>query len=370
MLCMNKKFSQSEDMNDVLPDFIDQIKKDSDMTELSASSQKELWNRIDKENKSNKRRMVKLFVWGGSIAASICLLLVAGWYVLSHSQPEAYDYASVMQRFESMSDTSDDVQLVISNNLKITIEGKDAQLDYREEGWVDINQNEKMEVKKDIEDEKTVFNQLVVPAGKRSTLTFDDGTKIWINSGSKLVYPVNFSKQKREIFLDGEIYLDVVSDAERPFIVHTGTLDVKVLGTQFDVSAYADQPDIKVVLVSGNVEIHENGASMEILKPNQMFSYNDNKHEYSISIVEVSDYIAWKDGYYPFYQQDLGTVLTKLSNYYDVQFKWDENTEKLSCSGKLDLKEDIREVINALEKTAPIEIRKTSEREYTVIVKH
>jgi len=367
---MNKKFSQSEDMNKILSEFIELVKKDSEMPELSTSAQKELWIRIGKENKSNKRLLVKLLVWSGSIAASICFLLITHHYVFSPAQPEIVNYATVMQRFESMPETSGDVQLVLSNNRKITIEGEEAQLDYREEGWVDINQCEKMEVKKEVEDEKTVFNQLIVPVGKRSSLTFNDGTHVWINSGSKLVYPVNFTEQKREIFVDGEIYLEVRSDAERPFIVHTGVLDIKVLGTQFNVSAYADQSELKVVLVSGKVEIQQHNASMEILQPNQLFSYNELRHDFVVSTVDVSDYIAWKDGYYPFHQQDLGTVLAKLSNYYDVQFKWDMQIKELICSGKLDLKENLQEVFNTLEKTAPIKINKISEREYTVVLKH
>ena len=340
------------------------------MPELSASSQKELWRRIDKENKSNKRRRpVKLLVWSAGIAASICLFVVAGWYIFSHPQPESVDYAAVMQRFESMPDTSGDVQLVLSSNRKITIEGNETHLDYNEEGRININKKEKIEVNADIESEKNIYNQLVVPPGKRSMLTFNDGTSVWINSDSKLIYPVNFEKHKREIFVEGEIFLDVTSDTDRPFYVQTSLISVKVLGTQFNVSAYTDHSDCQVVLVSGKVEIQQHNTAMEILQPNQMFSYDDNKHEYSVSNVDVSDYIAWKDGYYPFYQQDLSTVLAKLSSYYNVQFSWDEKIKELNCSGKLDLKEDLQEVLSTLENTAPIIINKTSERKYKVIVK-
>lgn len=363
------KLTQPEPADNFLQEFIKLIKKDSDMPGLSLSEQKELRNRIDHKNKSYDRRYVRLLVWSGSVAASICLLILVGRYMFSPPQPATVDYAGVMQSFGSTDDTSDNVQLVLSNNRTITIEGKESQLVYEEEGWVNINKNEKMAVKENADSEQAIFNQLIVPAGKRSMLTFNDGTRIWINSGSKLVYPVNFEQHKREVFVEGEIYLAVSTDPKRPFVVRTGTFDVKVLGTQFNVSAYTDQPDLQVVLVSGEVEIQQNGHAKEILKPNQMFSYSEKRQESSVSAVDVSDYIAWKDGYYPFYRQDLGTVLAKLSKYYDVQFTWNEKIRELSCSGKLDLKEDLQEVLSALEKTAPVEIRKTSEREYTVIVK-
>jgi len=363
------KLAQSDDIDNVLYEFIQSIQKDSDMEKLSLSEQKEIWKRIECKNKFHDRRIIRRLVWSGSIAASICLLIIAGWHLFSSPQPVSDNYATVMQSFDSVDNYSHNVQLVLSNHKKIAIEGKEAQLDYKEEGWVNINNNVKMDVTESMADEKVVFNQLVVPVSKRSFITFQDGTRVWINSGTKLVYPVNFEKNKREIFVEGEIYLDVNSEPERPFIVRTATIEVKVLGTQFNVFANANPSDLQVVLISGEVEIQQNGVSKEILKPNQMFSYNENRQEFTTSNVDVTDYIAWKDGYYPFYRQDLGTVLTKLSNYYHVKFKWDKKIGELSCSGKLDLKENLQEVLSVLEKTAPIEILKTSEREYTVIVK-
>ena len=363
------KLNQPEPTDDILQEFIQHIRKDSDMQGLSSSEHKELWNRIACKNKYHDQRFVRMLVWSGSIAASICIFVVAGWYMFSPSQPIMVDYESVMKNFNQIGDTLDNVQLVLSNNQKITIEGEEVHVDYEEEGWVNINKNEKMEVKEDVQGEQAVYNQLVVPAGKRSMLTFSDGTRVWLNAASKLVYPVNFEKNKREIFVEGEIYLEVNPDPKWPFVVRTSRLDVKVLGTQFNVSAYSDQSDLQVVLVSGAVEIQREGVSKEILKPNQLFSYNENNKEFSTSFVDVADYIAWKDGYYPFYHQDLSIVLATLSKYYGVQFQWDKKINELSCSGKLDLKENLQEVLNTLEKTAPIEIRKISEKEYTIIVK-
>jgi len=363
------KETSKEQSDGELLEFIKHIKKDSDMQGLSLSEQEELKERIDRKNKYYDQRFRRLWIWSGSVAASICLLF-SGWYAFSHFQTKTFDYAGVMQKFESGTEAAENVQLLLSKDKKIAIEGKETQVDYSKEGCVDINKKEKVEVKKEDKDEKTIFNQLVVPAGKRSMLTLNDGTKVWINSGSKLVFPVNFEKNKREIFAEGEIYLDVTHDPDRPFIVHTQSIDMKVLGTQFNVSAYTDEPNLQVVLVSGKVEIRENGNSKEILKPNQMFSYNKENHDFSTSPVNVTDYTAWKDGYYIFNSKNLGIVFTKLSKYYNVHFKCDEKINELICSGKLDLKDNLQEVLSLLEKAAPtIKIQNTSESEYTVIVK-
>ena len=363
------KLTRIEQADNKLSEFVKHIKKDSDMPELPLSERKELLTRIDNENSNHEWRFVRLSVRVGSIVASICIIMAAGWYILSTSQPPELDYLKVMQSFTTTDDPSGKVQLVLSDNRQIPIEGEEAQIDYKEDGWVNINKNEKIVVDENIGDENPEFNQLIVPTGKRSMLTLNDGTRVWINYSTKLVYPVHFEKDKREIFVEGEIYLDVIPDSERPFIVHTGTVDVKVLGTQFNVSAYADRSELQVVLVSGEVEIHKNGTPKETLKPNQMFSCNEESQNCLITMVDVSEYIAWKDGYYTFYQQDLGIVLAKLSKYYNVQFIKDEKIKDFSCSGKLDLKNDLRKVLNTLEKTAPIEIRETSEREYSVNVK-
>lgn len=358
-------------MDKISPEFIKNMKKDSDMPELSLHEQNELWNQILNKNKRHDSRFKRLLLWSGSVAASISIILAVNGYMSSGTQPETVNYQMAMQSFKPARNISDNVLLVLSDHRKIQIKGEEAQLDYEEEGWVSINKNDKIEVSEEKSDEKVVFNQIVVPVGKHSLLTFEDGTRIWINSGSRLVYPVKFEEHKREVFIDGEIFLDVNSNPDRPFIVHTSAFNVKVLGTQFNVSAYSDQPDLQVVLVDGEVEIHQEGVPKETLKPNQMFSYNEELLDGFISTVDVTDYVAWKDRYYSFHRQELGLVLAKLSKYYNVQFEWEENKKlkELSCSGKLDLKNDIKEVLKALENTAPIEIRKVSEREYSVIDK-
>ena len=350
-----------------MSEFIKHIRKDTDMSGLSLPEQEALRRRIERKNSAYDRRFVRMLIWGGSVAASICILLLAGWYMFSSSPTATVDYFSVMQSFDAVADTPGDVQLVLSNSRTITIAGEEAQIDFREDEWQEMNKNAKTE---DKADEKPVFNQLVVPAGRRSTLTLNDGTKVWINSGSKLVFPAEFDKHKREVFVEGEVFLDVTHDAEKPFIVHTQAIDVKVLGTQFNVSAYADRSDLQVVLVSGEVEIRKDGAAKEILKPNQMLTYHEESHDFAVTVVDVEDYTAWKDGYYVFYSQDLSAVFGKLSKYYNVQFQCDDKLKKLVCSGKLDLKDDLQDVLKSLKKAAPtIEIINITEREYNVIIK-
>ena len=132
------------------------------------------------------------------------------------------------------------VSLILSDEEQIVFEGELAVLAYDETGRITANEENLMHVSEKEPDLLSMI-QLLVPAGKRSMITFPDGTKIWINSGTQLIYPSRFSSSKREIFVNGEVYLEVTKDANRPFIVKTEALDVKVLGTSFNVKAYTGE---------------------------------------------------------------------------------------------------------------------------------
>ena len=214
------------------------------------------------------------------------------------------------------------------------------------------------------------FNQLIVPIGKRTSITFTDGSKIWVNSGSKVIYPAQFTTDSREIFIEGEIYLDIVHDEKRPFIVKTRKMEIRDLGTQFCVSAYNNDANSHVVLVKGKVEIETKGKRKNTLSPNQLFLYDNKKDKESVHQVNTQDYVAWKDGYYQFNHQKLDTVLEKLCKYYGIKIHWDEKVGELTCSGKLDLKENPEKVLNALQNAAPIKVEQIDEQIHIFIVKH
>jgi ferric-dicitrate binding protein FerR (iron transport regulator) len=326
-----------------------------------------LREKIDRQNRKHDRRHVRHLRMATGIAASVCLLFAAGWYVRFAQQQNKTDYRALMKSFEQgEDDKSEQVQLVLSGNRTIAIDGKDTQVDYDEAGHVNINSGQIIE--EETKSEEPAYNQLSVPPGKRSAITFNDGTRVWINSCSRIIYPVTFEKNRREIFVEGEIYLDVEKDEKRPFVVKTGSMDIKVLGTTFNVKAYGNEPGMEVVLVSGKVEIEMNG-SKNVLAPNRMFSYDSRTSTSAVTAVDVADYIAWKDGYYPFRQQQLSEVLRKLAGYYGITFQWDEKIDSLTCSGKLDLKEDLGEVLCTLEKTASVIITKTGGNIYKIDVK-
>lgn len=350
--------------------FLKDIKRISNNPILLVDEEKELWKRIqitnalyDKHKKKN--RFLKIAV---SIAASLLIILTYGWHTL-YNQKQVINYEAMISTIPQTDNPSENVQLVLSKEKKISIEGKDIQLEYTKEGNININSEKTITKKEERKDDKIqTFNQLIVPIGKRSSITFTDGSQIWVNVGSRVIYPAQFTVDSREIFIEGEIYLDIVHDTKRPFIVKTRKMEIRDLGTQFGVSAYDNEANSHVVLVEGKVEIETKGERKSTLNPNQLFLYNNKNNEKSVHQVNTQDYVAWKDGYYQFNHQKLDIVLEKLCKYYGIKIHWDEKIHELTCSGKLDLKENPEKVLNALQNAAPIKVEKIDDQIF--IIKH
>ena len=227
--------------------------------------------------------------------------------------------------------------LILSEKKQIAIQGKESKLHYNQQGKLNVN-SQTINQETENDKKKDTYNQLIVPAGKRSSITFSDGTRIWLSASSRVVYPVEFMKNKREIYVEGEAFLDVYHDKSRPFIVKTNKMDIQVLGTTFNVCAYEKENIQTVVLVTGKVEVKTNNNETKTLSPNNLLAYND-QQGISVHPVDVQEYIAWKDGFYQFKKERLEIITKKLSKYYGKTIITDKQLANITCSGKLDLKE-------------------------------
>ena len=195
-------------------------------------------------------------------------------------------------------------------------------------------------------EESVTIHQLIIPKGKRSVLTLSDGSKLWANAGSRVVYPSEFGKDKREIYVDGEIFVEVAKDASKPFFVRTKDMSVQALGTSFNVMAYESDALKRVVLVSGIVKVETKESKGAILNPNTMFQFQGGDEK--IIPVEADTYISWIKGLYLFRNERLGVVFERLSRYYGMQIECSPEAAMIRCSGKLDLKDNIEEIMKGL----------------------
>ena len=197
------------------------------------------------------------------------------------------------------------------------------------------------------ETEKEAMARVIIPYGKRSDITLADGTRIWLNAGSQLSYPVNFTGNKREVYLSGEAFFDVKSDVSKPFHVITGDMKIRVTGTRFNVTAYANDHTTQAVLLSGKIDAAKNkrfARSLE-LTPGERVVYNKQEESMAKDKVDVELYASWVDGYLIFDSEPIDNIFKKLERYYNK----DILTEKLSgqpkFTGKLDLADDLEKVL-------------------------
>lgn len=196
------------------------------------------------------------------------------------------------------------------------------------------------------------MSRIIVPHGKRASLTLVDGTDIQLNAGTTVDFPTRFCGRERTVFADGEIYLEVTPDPGAPFIVKTRDFDVRVLGTKFNVSAYASDSVKYVVLAEGAVNV--SGAAGDIrLRPDEMLTVGPSGTPV-ISSVDAYNYTSWTDGLLLFSKESFGSVIRRLSRHYAVNIDCDPALMQLRCSGKLYLFDDCREVFGTMSHVFPI----------------
>ena len=165
----------------------------------------------------------------------------------------------------------------------------------------------------------TAETPFIVKAGKgdKATIELPDGTNVVLNSASQLSYLNNFGEKVRRVQLNGEAYFKVAHDEKHAFIVQIGDLEVKVLGTSFNVSAYEDAKDVTVVLLEGKVGVYAQKIS-HIMKPGDKIEYNKATHKITATQVHPNDYIEWTKG-------NMYFEMKTLSRIYDVEIRFDSN---------------------------------------------
>lgn len=297
-----------------------------------------------------RKKMLRHLLAGLSAAASVALLFIISIY----PGPSQED-TSLLAELEKTApiDSIQQIYLVLSENRQVELENE-AVVNYNKEGGVTVNNPTSAMAGKQLAQENNL-NHLIVPKGKRIHLTLADGTKMYVNAASHIVYPSVFNADKREIVVEGEVYLEVAHNPEVPFIVKTKGLDVKVLGTVFNVTAY-EKNDISVVLVNGSVEVKSGEKEKMLLSPSHKARLKDGvlKKEK----VDITKYICWKDNMMLLDQDPVSEVLDNLSRYYGVAIWYDKPIAGRRLSGKLDLCESIEEVLDIVKESASLRVEK------------
>lgn len=329
---------------------------------LGKKDEKEIWNNIDSFSRSNTRKvralkMRKSLYW----AASIILFLSIGTLAYINLGGQNSSYQFVSSEFQHQ---NNDARLLLSDGEEIKLTTYNSKLSLISDSELMVNNDTIIDLsQKEIEHAKKLqMNEVVIPFGKKSELLLADGTKVWLNAGSRLAFPTRFDDKTRKVFLEGEAYFEVAENKTQAFIVNAGKLDIRVLGTHFNVSAYLNDERIETILLEGSVALNKTtglglGRNEVILKPYQKGSFDKQKNDVLVSAEPDAEIcITWTEGIFQFSQEGLAFVFSKLERYYNVEINISQNfhfTELIS--GKLDLKESLEDVMAALSDVAQID---------------
>lgn len=302
-------------------------------------------------------------------AAIILLPLLVGggfaWWYLRVPSPDMY--AEIDSAFQPGSQRA---VLILSNGEEVELDEQHAQVTLSD-GDASIR-NEGMQISytsdgREGQSGRTVVNELRTPRGGGYQLQLSDGTRVWLNSGSSLKFPVSFRDSIRQVILDGEAYFEV-SHSEIPFIVNTGSMNTRVLGTSFNVEAFSDDPAYHTTLVEGRVMVQllEQGTGTSagiLLEPDQQAIFTRSTGEISKAEVDASGYASWIGGKLEFHNETLETVMKKLARWYDFEYSFENATARdFHFSARLDKEESISSILKMLEMTTDVkfEFRNTS----------
>ena len=224
---------------------------------------------------------------------------------------------------------------VISEDKEITVTGEKDRLVYTSSEGKNVD-----EIR---------FNELEVPRGGEYKVRLADGTLVYLNSATRMKYPVKFDEKERKVYLSGEAYFEVAKDPERPFFVEMEGVEVRVYGTSFNVNTH-QEGNIQTVLVKGSIGVKVLSSGMEsVIRPGQMAEFKQGNTKVDVKDVNVAVYTDWKDGIFRFENQRLEDILTVLSNWYDVDvFYQTASVKELHFSGYMERYKDVSVILEAI----------------------
>ena len=197
-----------------------------------------------------------------------------------------------------------------------------------------------------------VYNEIQVPRGGEFDLVLADGTTVWLNAESKLRYPVEFVGKERRVFLEGEAYFAVTKNADAPFRVEVLSQTVEVLGTEFNVSGYAEEETVYTTLVMGKVRVAADSGENMALVPGEQSVLDCRNGHLDKQKVDVEKIVAWKKGMFILEEQTLEVIMQKFARWYDMEvFYRDVELKKIVFKGVVLRYVELREVLDILEKT-------------------
>ena len=324
-----------------------------ELTEEASSDLSREWASVEKRIAPG--RIARRWWYGGVAALVAGVVLVAGLrggyfgqddrdsLVVAQSQPISQE---IVKSYKALLVLEDGREIVISDTSKGVISASEEIQILTDNNRLQYKEQEETKEKTEI-----AYNTMKIPWGGEYELILSDGTRVWLNSGSSLTYPVRFTGDTREVSMTGEVCFEVAKRESQPFIVKTGGLSLDVLGTLFNVEAYPGEV-VTTTLVNGALRVSD-GVTSQVLKPNQQVIVEGGR--FHLRTVQAEEYTRWTKGVFDFTETSLEVIMTKLARWYDVEVVY-ESHDARDARFTLEIKryDNIANVLSKIEKTGRV----------------
>jgi transmembrane sensor len=288
--------------------------------------------------------------WLRYAAAAALLFAIAGGAYLYLRQKTGSGPVAMIPAQHDIIPGSNKAVLTLGNGQKVILDSAAQDTVLREGAAIVANANGRLAYNTgNSSGPEIVYNTLSTPRGGQYQLILPDGTRVWLNAASTLVYPTTFGGKERAVQLKGEGYFEVAHDAARPFMVASNGVTVEVLGTHFDINAYNDDDVTRTTLLEGSVMIHLKDQARQIY-PGQQAKLTTGSNNINISKVDTEAVMAWKNGLFDFNQAGLAQIMRQLSRWYDVTVVYDGGkVPQLKFGGEIGRDLNLSQVLAVLE---------------------
>lgn len=317
---------------------------------LEHSDAEEAWRQLQGHFAPKRKSRVRLVRW--SVAASLLLLVGSASLLLWQHNKErvpVYTYS------DTVLPGAPKAILSMADGRKVNLEeGRMQNLEEKDGTRLHTTGGNTL-VYVPVEAQKeTVFHTIEVPVGGEYNLRLSDGSRVWLNSATTMRYPVTFSGNVREVYVQGEAFFEVSKDVNRPFLVHSGAVEVKVLGTEFNFSAYPEDPHCVTTLKSGQVELSYGSRQVKLL-PGRQAVLTKEDSTLAVKEVDPSLYMAWIKGVFEFENLSLQRIGVQLARWYGVKFVFTEpSLAERYFTGGVKRYNTLRESLNYIEHTTDV----------------
>lgn len=298
-------------------------------------------NIVQEELSATKRKRA----WFYYVAAS--LLVIVGFYFVLGSNKDKSSVRTLVQvndvppgSSKALLTLADGSEISLSKNREGLLASQGTvKITKRTDGLVEYSSTDNSQINK--------FNTLTTPNGGTYSLELPDGTMVWLNAASSIKYPVSFGKKERRVEVSGEVYFEVAKDKTRPFYVKTGSAEIQVLGTHFNVMTYPDKFRSELTLLEGSVRFIK-GKQQEMLSPGEQFQFVENADAIKRVQANIEEVMAWRNNLFVFNNTGIAEIMKDVARWYNVKIQYEGEIPDVSFTGIIPRNTNVSKVLNAL----------------------